>query len=128
MHISNPSFPTKSQSNLIASAININANFVGLFPLTFDGNTTAENSVPSLILITRKSGMLYGCIAEISLNGQVIKIVTQEEFSQIGSTTKRLSFPLNSLALDSQGQYSINITTLNGSTGTFDVEIYGTRV
>ena len=128
MHISNPSFPIKSQSNLIASAINVNANFVGLFPLIFDGDTTAENSVPSLVLITRRSGILYGCVAEIALNGQIIKIVTQEEFSQIGSTTKRLSFPLNSLALDSQGKYSINITTLNGSTGTFDVEIYGTKV
>jgi hypothetical protein len=128
MHISNPSFTVKSQSNLIASASNVNANFVGLFPLIFDGDTTAENSVPSLILITRKSGILYGCIAEISLNGQIIKVVTQEEFSLIGSTTKRLSFSINSLALPSQGQYSINITTLNGSTGTFDVEIYGTKV
>jgi hypothetical protein len=128
MHISNPSSQVTNQSNLIAYASDINANYIGSNQIIFEDGVSANNSVPSLILITRKSGILYGCVAEIYLNGSLLKKITQDEFSLIGSTTKRLSLGLNSIAYDSQGNYTINITTLNGSTGTFDVEIYGTKV
>ena len=118
----------KSDLHLIAENTDINLNALHSVLLPYKEGFSAKNIVPLFAKINRKSGIISEVSANISLDREILKDIG-ELVKKIGSTSKQLvvNFDTENPFPDS-GNFSLNITNVNGCNSTIDIQIFGIKL
>ncbi len=129
-----PSVPNIGQNPfiLIAKGTNIDGNTLAATTLTYQSNFNASNTLPLFAKITRKSGTVLLLVFTIRLNSNILASCAAIFTALLGSggdfLTTSLTNNIGATVTSVSSNYDVNVTTINGSAATFDLEIYGIKL
>ncbi len=133
MIVSNPPGPVSStQPYLIASAVNIDGNSLATTTLNWNNGASAANTLPMYARIVRRTGTITLLVASLRLNSNIIQPITAIQSALLGSGNDPVIYPLSSLVsvttVPIAGNWDLVVNTINGSSTTIDVSIYGLKI
>lgn len=133
MQIASPvSIDRKTAEHLLVFSRDIDINSIHSKTLNYITNLSASNTVPLFIRIFRKKGIISQASFSIKLDEIVLKHVSEQINSLIGTTNRQLILQFDSIkdsiVYPTSGNYSVEINSINGSAATIDIEIYGLKL
>lgn len=130
--------PTNAQATpypcILASASNVDANALATTTLAWIGTHSAANSYPQFVKITRKTGTFLLLVLNINLGASLLRANAAVTMALLGAGSSPLLLPLSSdtaslaVSISAASNYSAIVATINGSSSTFDLEIWGLRI
>lgn len=129
VRLQTPSNVSSNQFYLIAAAIGVDANAIAATNLSWQNAATAANSIPMVARIYRKSGTLSLMIATLRLNSTIIQPISAANSTLLGAGADPIQYLLDTTTsatvVPANGAWDFNVTTINGSGSTVDVEVWG---
>lgn len=131
MQLNTPSNASPIQFYLLAVARGVSANALATTTLIWLNGASAANTIPMSGRVFGKSGTLALMVASIQLNSVAIQPVTAASSVLMGAGADPLVFPLGTTTsasvVPASGNWSIVVSTINGTAATVDCEIWGIR-
>lgn len=101
----------------------VNANSVAGTVLDFTPGISLLTHTPTIILFKWATGTFTLAVAQLVQSALIMTPLTA--LANITSNVRAMAAVSNAALFDSIGTLSVNVTTINGTAATFDIEVYG---
>lgn len=124
-----PSNVSANQFYLLASALAANANAIATTALIWQNGANATNSISLIARVYRNTGTLSLMAGTLRLNATIIQPITAGSSALLGAAADPIQFTLSTntsaAVMPVSGDWDLNVTSLNTSGATVNVEIWG---